>query len=593
MYFFLNFWSLKYKEIGKGMKPPQFTDVNMEIALYLDDCRANNKHATIVKRRQVGATEFLAACCARQVLLFPKAEVLIASGEEKKARILYKKCLDGISAMSRIGGDWGREFYKDIVNRDKDDSGCWFGKKRDGIEIGYGSHLVVATLSESAEAGSGLSPTFVVLDEQGLIGKLKSAVQFIRPSMEESGFTGGRLMVLNGTGGEMEDGVAQVEDIFLNPEKFHFHGLKNEWYPDRKIGLFISGAQYNVMDSNGNSIKGPSSVLVKERRKSLQTDAKALHAERVAFPLEPSEALTISGHRAFDTVLLKKQIDFVNEQDISAKLTYGRLDWILDSNQVAIGVEWVDSRTTGDGSNLQKDDDGDLLYPIVMLEHPKFKGWENGYKRYFETGEAISDSYSLGTDSYDKTEAKTTDSKLACAVIRGYTGPGEMDNMFVCWLNWRPKMRDKVYEMTYKMSAYYNGKNLVEDSNQLLFEYYKQNNGEKYLYPKPQWAEKNIKHSQNTSKYGIHPTTKKYWESDYAQYIVKYSGRMFYWEQLERAMTYKSDKNDDMTIACMLAWQQQKDKHYIIEKYGSKSEQSTYDYLHGEQQVVPEYLDLY
>ena len=133
----------------------------------------------------------------------------------------------------------------------------------------------------------------------------------IQPSIEENGKQNGRINVIVGTGGQMKKGVADLMDMFYNPNKFNLLSVQNTYEPgseNTKCCPFFPAWYFYVMDNDGNSYKEPSLELIKQKRKKLGNNKRDLHENKTQMPLTPTEAFSSSGLSPFNTDKLEKQL---------------------------------------------------------------------------------------------------------------------------------------------------------------------------------------------------------------------------------------------------------------------------------------------
>ena len=179
--------------------------------------------------------------------------------------------------------------------------------------------------------------------------------------------------------------------------------------------------------------------------------------------------------------------------------------------------------------------------------------------------------YSAGTDPVDQDISLTSDSLQSLSVFKGVV-PDRVSTstskIFVCRLTYRPSKKEKFYEMSARICAYYSAENLIEWSNKGIFDWYKNNGWEYMLKERPTITYAEVKDSNAVNKYGIHPSTKQYWEDAYASYIEDNYFNMYDLEQVQRAIAYRKKGPDgkryncDITISSMLAYQNHLDNEH-------------------------------
>ena len=582
-YFWLNFWRIKSKSIGEGYIAPRFMDIHKEISDLIARAQKEGKNICILKRRQVGCSEFFSCLAAWFYTFFESSHCLIVAGEEKYAEETMNKAIIGLDALSPAVKNAGREFYK---RRSKDTpSQIMAGFMTDGTTVGYNAIIERITVRDSEEAANGKSPVYTLCEESGINSRLKKTYYKIKPAIEEQGKQQGRIIIVNGTGGAMEKSVLQMKDMFYNPAKYGMLEVPNIW--DKAGGTcspFFGGTYYRVMDYDGNSYHEASRQLLQLEWDNME-DKQGVIDLKVAFPLTPADAFMNKDKYLFNS---EKLINRYNElQAMNIQEEYGRLDWIFDEERKnIIGVKYTKAPL---GKETETDADGDLKYPFLILEHPEQTDDQpNPYER-LAVHKNHRKLYGGGTDSYDKDKAYSSDSLGSFAVFKTYLNSNTTSNLFVCRLTIRPKTAQKFYEMTAKGSYYYHqALNLIEYSNVSIFHWY-HNNGFTYLLKeRPLFASAQLKNSRVTNQYGIDPASKVFWEEHFSQYIEEYCEQFYDLEAIERLSIYRRNENGrkwncDITISLMLAYENWLDEKYIRDL--SKEEEETIDDISGYYQI--------
>lgn len=601
-YWYLNYWRIKSKQRGKGYIPPNFLDLDKEFFDYVDQARFEEKNLMMLKRRQIGFSEKVAALVAYEYTFFPASESLIVAGLDAYSLNTAYKCKTGLDALSPDKANSGRPFYKRRNSgKDKPEEFVSGYKVGIGVTKGYESKVFAITTKDNPQAASGKSPTLVIMEEAGINPLLMKVYGMIRPSIAERGKKDGRIIIFIGTGGEMDKGVGQMMKMFYNPEKYDLLSVENEWdeniTPGTKCACFFPAWKYYVMDYDGNSYKEQGIQLLKKHRASLGNNKKDLHEERTQMPFTPTEAFSVSGLSPFNSEKLLQQRKKLLADNWEDKQQWGNIEFIYsqekkkgrnkkdhlfrDKGSHIIGVRWVPAIESEVG---EVDADGDLKYPYLIIEHPQRPNNSESYDYYF-TDEIYDSLYGGGTDSYDKPNAPTSDSLGSCTIYKGYLDADSTSNLYVARVTWRPAKVEKFYESTLKLCLYYNMcQNLIEWSNINIFDYYKNMGFEALLKERPQITYANVKNSKIDNKYGIDPNTKHVWEEHYATYIEEYWFNMYDFESITRALAYRrtigrTKHNCDVTISNMLALEHMLDnKHIGIEVEHSTDLEDEFNY---------------
>lgn len=531
-YWYLNYWKIRGRDPVTKRKTliyPRFLDMDHEYFHVVEKARTQGKHLVVAKARQKGFSEKHAALMGKEFTLFPHSQTIITAGEEKYSNATMRMCIRGLNSLKDT------EFYKRRNPDTLEYCQARYKVMSDGGSFwkGFHSEIYNITSKNNPQATIGKSPSLIIFEEAGKFPGLVDAFKYIQPALEAEGETTG-FAILVGTGGDMEKGAAELEEVFYNPEAYDMLAFDNTYEEEasEKIGYFCPSWMFKLTDKEGNSLKEKSLEKIngdRERaRKSKSADAYVTTITQD--PIIPSEAFMRTGGNMFNQALLNQQFTRLRNNKALANLAdRGRLSWIKDDKGGIVDVEFI------------FDNNGELL----IFEHPDKD----------VTGRAFFNLYVGGTDSYDKDEANTSDSKGSCSIYKMFKDTKSTSNMFVARYTDRPKTAEKFYEETAKLCMYYNAPNLIEWSNISIFNWYRNNGFEGYLKERPMIAYANVKETKVRNKYGIDPGTKNEWLISYRDYIEDYSEIMYDQFQIEKAIKFRNEKkyNCDITISSSLA----------------------------------------
>jgi hypothetical protein len=195
---------------------------------------SHQKDNIFAKSRQRGLSEEEACNLAWFFLMLDDVQLAIVSGEDKYTQNTYNFVKRGIDRLKRS------QFYKHIgTNND------------DVLRTKYtGAELYARTALTNTQVVSSLSPFFILLEEIGIWKKgfVKEVAEFVRPSLEATSYKTGWIQYI-GTGGDVEDGVDDMEYILYNPIEagvLEFDNIYEE--SNTKIGGFIPAWKFEVID---------------------------------------------------------------------------------------------------------------------------------------------------------------------------------------------------------------------------------------------------------------------------------------------------------------------------------------------------------
>lgn len=533
-YWYLNFWKIRGKDKKTGRKTliaPRFVDMDLEYFLAVEAARKAGKHLVVVKARQKGFSEKNAAIMGKEFTFFPHSQTIITAGEEKYSNATMRMCVRGLNSLKET------EFYKRRQPDTLDYIQAKFKVVENGVPHWKGIHSEIynITSKNNPQATIGKSPSLIIFEEAGKFPGIIDSFKYIQPALEAEGGEKTGFAIIVGTGGDMEKGAAELEQIFYNPDAYDMMAYNNEYEEDGgddRIGYFVPAWKFKMVDEYGNSLKEKSLDYIHGKREAARTSKKADDYINTITqdPIVPSEAFMRTGGNMFNSALLNQQYARLRNNKSLANLPdRGRLEWIRNDMGKISGVRFI------------HDENGHLL----IIEHPEKD----------DTGEALLDLYVAGTDSYDKDDAPTSDSKGSCSIFKMFKDVHSTANMFVARYTDRPATAEKFHEETAKLCMYYKAPNLIEYSNVSIFKWYKDNGFEGYLKERPQIAYANIKDSKVNNRYGVDPGTKTEWLILYRDYIEDYVDIMYDMLQVERAVKFRNDKkyNCDITISSALA----------------------------------------
>ena len=457
-YFYLNFWIIHRKKDDaqrKGILPPRFTDLSFENWWIRDRMKIEQKDNLFTKSRQKGYSEEEACDNAYEFLFHPGSQILILGGEDKYNEYTFGLTYRGIMHLRNT------QFFKELES-DRND---YISTKHTSSE------MFSISVSKNVQAGSGKTPSKVLMEECGIWkkGTVKLVAEYIKPSIEAEGSKTGYITYIS-TGGEIEDGVDDIEEMFYSPEKFGLLEFKNIYedqiVSDTMVASFTPAWKFELVDEQGNSKKQESiEKLNKERNaKNVNERYKSITNK----PFCPSEMFFVSSGGFFG----ENRIQLLNERLICIR--NNRSEQIEERGV----LEWINRAKPFDG--------------VKFI--PKLNGWLTVIERPEKDsgGNVYLNLYQGGTDSYDQDEAETSDSK-GTTVIRKMFRPGsKLVKADVAMINERPSVEDGGAELFYEHSAmltmWYDCMNNIEYSNLRIFDWYKVHGFYNLLKDRPELA---------------------------------------------------------------------------------------------------------
>ena len=542
-YFYLNFgkiyalnnltekksFSSEYDDV-KSLNSPMFTDVDWGFFTRINNMFRFKKDTSEAKTRQLGySRKGGIGLLAYNFTFIPYSQSIVAGGMSDDANNTFSVC---------------REFLENIKNTQFYKQKKIGGNRDDYLKsLRYGSEIYSISCKDNTQALSRLSPFMTVLEEEGKWkkGLVKQVVQFNKAAQKaQARKTGFNVHI--GTGGDMDAGAADLEDMHYHPEENGLLSYRNKWEKDDscidgKSGHFTPGWQFKIMDKDGNSLKEPSVKYLADEL-ALIKDSKDRYIFTTQFALYAADAFLISSGGFFGENIVQMcnaRKSYIVTHGLDDKVKRGRL-------------EWKDPKHPLNGCEFFNDENG----TIWIFEEPELDN----------LGIPWTDLYKAGTDSYDQDESLTSASKGDIRILKGFLNANRTSNKFVAKCTDRPSVaqggKNIWYENTAKLCVHYNAHNLIEFSKILIIEWYLNNGFDGLLKERPGLAiAAHINKSKSVNKYGIDPSTKLFWLTKLRKFleIPENIESMDDVEQLTAFAKYRIDPkyNCDTTIASALA----------------------------------------
>ena len=476
----------------KGSNPPIFTDVDWGFYIRVMNIFRFKKDTSEAKGRQFGYSHKGGIGIAAWNFTFvPKSQTVIAGGMSDDADRTFAIAREALEELKNT------QFYKQKKRG---------GDRSDYLKAqNYGSEIYSISCKDNTQALSRLTPYLTILEEEGKWKKgfVASVVEFNKAAQQAQGKKTGYNIHI-GTGGDMEMGAADLEELHYNPDDNGILSYKNIWEKDEdcikgRSGHFTPGWQFKVIDKDGNSNRELGMKYLDDEL-AKRKDSRKRYIYSTQNPKYAADAFTISSGGFFGENIVR----MLNE----------RKAYIIthkDQQKEKIGrLEWVDPKHPFKGCNFFNDDNG----TIHIFEEPKLDKNNIPYTNL----------YVAGTDSYDQDESLTSNSKGDIRIFKTFYDANESHTKFVAKCTDRPLTseggKDVWYENTAKLCIYYSSINLIEHSKILIMEWYKTNGFEDLLKERPGMViAAMVKSSMSVNKYGIDTSTKIHWLTKLRKYL--------------------------------------------------------------------------
>lgn len=476
-YFYLNFCRIKIKDDEKGEREdfPMFT--TMDYYWFLEfDKNSNNKDRTKLKNilaakaRRKGFSFKVAAICVWRYTFFRESKTVIASQLGSKARNTFDFCLASIDFLNRY-----TEFGSPWTRRKSSDNGCQIvsGKevKQRGKKFikGRKSEILTVSLNNKPDAAAGLGASLVIIEEAGMVKDLKKVFGFTEPVLRSGAIRKG-IMVMFGTGGDMDGATKDFADMFSNPEAYNCAAYENiyeegatgtcGWFVDdfwfREGASFVDkdGVLHEAVDANGNPHRWVAEIdLNKERIVKSQGDKNDYSVFLSQHCKTPSEAFLVSQGNVFPVADLFERLSYIKKNSHKHEAyTAGLL--VEHMGEIKFRpTELIDDSPSPQTTFPLKPNTKDLRGCIMQYYPPEYIN-----------GVIPDDAYIIGHDPWGinaKLDRNTPDTSLGAAYVmrtRRYFKEIGFPNTIVATYVGRTDRMEEYNENLLKLSKYYNAK---------------------------------------------------------------------------------------------------------------------------------------
>lgn len=464
------YYYMNYKQMStiKGVVTPDMVDLHLELAYYIEYCRANGHNLICAKGRRKGISEAASTMIVDYGWRFNdgyKAGVAAGSktyiddflakwrfaDSRMPPELSLKKLTDNDSEI--IAGYTIRNEYGDFQDK------------------GSFSTIYARTMHTNPNMFKGLFLNDVIVEE---VGEFEKFLEFYTATKDTlmSGNKQVGLMTAFGTGGAVNKGSRDFEKVwhgaddynfvkFLIPAtRMFFYGGAKE--PERRLPRETElYKKYKIYELIGVEDRILSEEWIKENRTKLLNSGnqKAFNEDLQNNPLNEEEIFKKTVVNNFNSSLLNKQ-RFAISTLVHPKWTKYKLEWVKDSNGRAKSKPEV------------------MAVPLKPHEDPNECVWildgEFPNKHYLNR-------YSAGCDSYDQDTAKTSKSLGAMCVLDRVTKTP------VAVISCRPRRKELFYELCMKLSVMYNliNSTLVDLGAGVIINHYEQAGLKHYLADRP------------------------------------------------------------------------------------------------------------
>ena len=457
-YYYLNYYRILGNDGTKGNRKtliyPWYRDMDHEYFDLFDQCKQENKGMIVIKARDKGFSYMNSGILAHEFTFFPHSEVGIAAGLQVTADAFFDKVKKGVN---NIHPNFRHSWLKDTDTMLK---AGYKKKNKDGKwETGGYQSVVHCRTMDNPEVYKGERLSVMVFEEAGEFKSLMNAYMSSKACFMDGDLQFG-VPIVGGTGGDIEKASKDFMEMYYEADAFN---LINIFIPASKVYYGYFDVKTGQSDMEGAEEK------IMEDRTKLQDAGKEkaynLHIQN--YPMTVEEAFLKTKSNFFDLSLINMQRSkILANVDFEYQLQTGFLDWNDEG-----GVDWF----------------ADANGPVKVLHHPmpEVSGLDIG-----------------GIDSYDQDRAGRSESLGSAIIYRRFMDMDSPGDCVVAEYTERPRTAEQFWDNCLKLAVYYNAKMLVEYTKIGILDYFRRNDGLKYLKEKPVTA-----HSPGTltrNRYGVH-----------------------------------------------------------------------------------------
>lgn len=478
-YMWLNFLPIYNKEVNR-FTFADVRDAQYHMALYEELGKLKNKHAAILKKRQI-ASSYYHSGKIMNLFYFEEGSVAKMAGslkdyinEKGTWRFMeeYRNFLNKHTA-------WYRPCNPDkVLNWEQKTEVTQGGRK---VDVGLKSVIMGVVLEKDPTNGVGGPCTLFFHEEAGIAPKMNITLEYLLPAMK-SGMMYTGMFVVAGSVGDL-DQCEPLKELILNPDSKDVLAVETDLLDDKGTkglcGLFIP-EQWSMLpciDEYGNSqVEKALEMILLERedwKKKVKPEDYRLRISQK--PINIKEAFDYRKDARFPEHLVAQQIRRIEEKQYPTE--YVDLIWEDDKivQQFTRKLPIMEFPISPKTENKE----GAIIIYEKPIENPKFG-------TYYASIDPVS-------------EGKTTTSESLCSIfvyktsqeVKVHKKDGsieirmERDKIVAAWCGRFDDLK-KTHERLELIIQYYNAWTIVENNVHLFIQYMISKRKQKYLVPKNQ-----------------------------------------------------------------------------------------------------------
>ena len=478
-YMWLNFLPIYNKEVNR-FTFADVRDAQYHMALYEELAQLKNKHAAILKKRQIASSYYHSGKIIN-LFYFEEGSVSKMAGslkdyinEKGTWRFLeeYRNFLNKHTA-------WYRPCNPDkVLNWEQKTEVTQGGRK---VDVGLKSVIMGVVLEKDPTNGVGGPCTLFFHEEAGIAPKMNVTLEYLLPAMK-SGMMYTGMFVVAGSVGDL-DQCEPLKELILNPDSKDIYAVETDLLDDKNTrgmcGLFIP-EQWSMLpciDDYGNSqVEKALEMIMIERedwKKKLKPEDYRLRISQK--PINIKEAFDYRKDARFPEHLVSQQIRRIEDKEYPMEF----VDLMWEDDKIVQKFTRKLPIMEFPISPKTENKEGAIIIYEKPIENPKFG-------TYYASIDPVS-------------EGKTTTSESLCSIFVYKTAQEvtvhkkdgsvesyiEGDRIVAAWCGRFDDLR-KTHERLELIIEYYNAWTIVENNVHLFIQYMISRRKQKYLVPKNQ-----------------------------------------------------------------------------------------------------------
>ena len=447
------------------------------------------RHLMVGKARRKGYSFKNGAICANTYNTVKNSLTLITGFDNKYAFDTMKKTKDFINFLDDNTG-WRKNKLIDKISHVK--SG--YIEYTEGVKVikGYQSEIEALTFQDNPDAARGKDAHLILMEEMGTFANAIDSYWATDPSTKAGDIRTGQIIMF-GTGGDMDRGTIDFNEMFYDPTNYNILPVVNIWDESAEDSdcAFFHPAYWNkegYYDLQGNSHIDRAKESEEKNRED-KTTSYALRKYTTEYPFTPAEAFQSSTTNIFPTKELQEQKTKVEVNKLHLK--YGQpINLVRDEGKVKAKPILKTNEVTPIYYKKPKSDD--LRGCPVIYEYPMPNAPKGVYK--------------MGYDPYAQDQSDGT--SLGCVyVYKSFMRGAYTKNKIVAMYIGRPDSAETVNRISLLFAELYNTEVMHENMFIHVKNYFIKQKALGRLARQPDKViSKNIKKSGVTRVWGCHMT---------------------------------------------------------------------------------------